>query len=166
MEIVEIGAVRINTANPSDTEQHFSILVQPVHNPQLSEYFIKLTSISQQRLDSEAVSLKEALDAFQTFANGTTHFYSYGEDGDIISQNCALLDINNPLNDKTMVNARAAIKASYGLDHHITSADLPDAVGILVKNTPLRAHQALDDARAVAAVLVPLLRDPDFSSQS
>jgi inhibitor of KinA sporulation pathway (predicted exonuclease) len=164
-EIVEIGAVRVNLDDPQTPDQHFNMLVHPTINPQLSQYFIELTGISQKRLTNDSTSFETALAAFSGFSKDISHFYSYGNDGEILDENCTLVGVTNPFQGCHMINARQAIKLAYGLDHSITSADLPAATRITVPGTdktPLLAHQALDDARAVASVLVPLIQDGSF----
>lgn len=156
-EIVEIGAVRIDPNNTAAGQQYFSRLVRPVINPDLSDYFIELTGIHQQKLDAEGVSLAQALAEFQGFASGATPFYSYGNDGDVIKENCTIAGLCTAVADFQFINAREAIKAAYDLCHSVTSSDLPKAVGLATAHRQHRAHRALDDAKAVASVLVPLL---------
>lgn len=157
-EVVEIGAVHIDLSAAVSEPRNFSILVQPRLNPRLSKYFTDLTGISQTKLDNEGVGLEAALYAFHTFAKGATRFFAYGNDGEVIAQNCELIAAINPLAPYQMIDAREAIKSAYGLDHSITSSELPAAVGADVTLTNFRAHRALDDAQAVASVLVPLLK--------
>ena len=139
------------------------MLVHPVKNPQLSDYFINLTGISQKRLDREGQDLEAALAAFAEFASGVSDFFAYGEDGDIIAENCGFQNLHNPLSGSRTINVRAAITKAYGLGKSITSADLPTATGLAKPGETLQAHKALDDARAVAQVLVPLIGTPGFS---
>lgn len=161
-EIVEIGAVRTDSEKPEVQEQCFSMLVRPIKNPQLSNYFSSLTGISQQRLEREGQSLSAALAAFAEFASGVSHFYAYGDDGDIIAENCGFQGLDNPLAGSRLTNVRAGITKAYGLDTSITSADLPTATGLARSGDNLQAHNALDDARAVAQVLKPLIGTPGF----
>lgn len=162
-EIVEIGAVRTDPEKPDIQDQCFSMLVHPVKNPLLSNYFIELTGISQQRLEHEGQSLSTALEAFAEFASGVSHFYAYGDDGDIIAENCGFQGLHNPLAGSRITNVRAGITKAYGLNTSITSADLPTATGLAKSGDNLQAHNALDDARAVAQVLKPLIGTPGFS---
>jgi len=156
-EIVEIGAVRIDPNNPAAGQQYFSRLVRPKINPALSDYFIELTGIHQQKLDAEGVSLAQALAEFQDFAGCAAPFYSYGNDGDVIKENCTIAGLRSAVTAFRFINAREAIKTAYGLCHSVTSSDLPKAVGLTAAHRQHRAHRALDDAKAVASVLVPLL---------
>ena len=161
-EIVEIGAVRTDTEKKGAQDQYFSALVLPVKNPQLSDYFINLTGISQQKLEGEGLSLSAALKVFADFSSGVSDFFAYGEDGDIIAENCGFQSLRNPFAACGMINARAAITKAYGLGASITSANLPAATGLEQSGGNLQAHKALDDARAIAQVLVPLLQTPGF----
>lgn len=156
-EIVEIGAVRINLDTGAASEKHFSTLVKPTINHQISSYFTDLTGITQTHLDNHGVHLETALNAFFKFSDGASHFYAYGEDNDVIRENCELTGLENPFVGKQMIDARSHIQAAYSLDHAITSADLPSVLGNAAAELGLKAHSALDDARAVASALVPLL---------
>lgn len=156
-ELVEIGAVRVNPKQPT-SEKYFSCFIKPSLNPILSDYFIELTGITQERIETEATSLANGLAAFAAFSEGAGRVYSYGNDMEVIAENCQLIGLANPMAHHEAVNAREAIKAAYNLNHSITSSDLPAAVGVDMDHSHYRAHRALDDARAVASVLVPLLQ--------
>lgn len=162
-EIVEIGAVRTNTQNTAAADQFFSMLVKPRKNPILSEYFVNLTGITQKKLDEEGVEFAGAIDAFAKFAAGASGFYAYGEDGDIVAENCGFQGLANPLNGSPVHNVRTPLSKAYSLKRDVTSADLPTATGLTENSGTLRPHKALDDARAVAHVLVPLLKSTSFS---
>lgn len=155
-EIVEIGAVRIMDAATAPKKIYFSQLVIPRINPVLSDYFIDLTGITQAELDDNGTDYPNALQAFGRFIQGTDMVYSYGCDGDVMVENCAMFDIACPDAIALSTNVRKTLNKHYGLGPKVTSSDLPTATG-LKTGKQYRAHRALDDARAVAHVLLPYL---------
>ena len=67
-EITWIAAilVDVNTLQEIDS---FDCIIKPTMNPVLSEYFIDLTGLTQQRVDKEGISFFEGVRAFQRFVN-------------------------------------------------------------------------------------------------
>src|SRR3989338_11023344 len=79
-EIVQIGAVRVDASTPDFKEvDSLLIYVKPVKNPTLSQYFIDLTGITQETVDTRGVTLAEAVQKFYTWSAGYT-CYSWGLD--------------------------------------------------------------------------------------
>ena len=66
-EVVQIGAVKIETTNGLREMGSFTILVQPLKNPVLSEYFVKLTGITQAQVDNQGSPFPNALAHFTDF---------------------------------------------------------------------------------------------------
>jgi len=87
-ELVQIGAVRIN-ATTFDVLETMELLTRPVRNPVLSDYFIKLTGITQEQLECEGVSFAAGLQRFMEFTKGLVP-WSYGGDVDILAENMRL----------------------------------------------------------------------------
>lgn len=94
-EVVQIGAVKID-AQKFEVLDTFELLIKPVRNPQLSDYFIKLTGITQAAVDAEGVSLAEGVGRFMAFAEGLPPM-SYGADMDVLTENMRLLGM--PVSD-------------------------------------------------------------------
>jgi len=67
-EVIQIGAIKINfddiDINIISTFQEF---VKPTVNPQLSDYIINLTGITQQNVEEQGLTLLEALNKFEIF---------------------------------------------------------------------------------------------------
>lgn len=160
-EVVELGAVRARTGQPLADAHQFSRLVLPRINPQLSDYFTDLTNISQAELDAGGQPFEEVLHDFLRFANGADLYCSYGDDAAVLAENCQLSSIAAPPLLAQMRNIRPAVKEAYGLESRVTSSDLPAAVGMATVRG-FKAHRALDDALAVATVLLPLLAKANF----
>ena len=51
-EIVQIGAVRVDAGDGFVEMAHFSMLVRPTINPELSDYFVTLTGITNDAMAS------------------------------------------------------------------------------------------------------------------
>ena len=70
-EVVQIGAVKIDTSKGLREIDSFNILVRPLKNPLLSEYFINLTGITQKQVDNQGNSFPNALLHFMDFIGKT-----------------------------------------------------------------------------------------------
>ena len=62
-EIVQIGAVKIETENFVETDS-LDIFIRPQLNPILSDYFIKLTGITQKVVDENGVNYLNVIKQF------------------------------------------------------------------------------------------------------
>ena len=67
MEVVQIGAVRLDAARDFAETACFDVLVVPRINRLLSDYFIELTGITQQAVDSDGMAFADALAAYGAF---------------------------------------------------------------------------------------------------
>ena len=148
-EIVQIGAVLLE----SDLSEAaaFSQYVRPQRNPILSSYFINLTGIDQQTVDSCGVNCKAALELFGQFIGTGSPIVSNGPDGDVILENCALYGFVCPIDPGLFRDIRREIARALSVPE--TKADsycLPRLAGLPIQ---VQAHDALSDARSVAAVL-------------
>ena len=72
------------------------ITVKPTLNPELSEYLKDLTGITQQEVDSDGVSLAEALSQFYAFCGGGWANFlptgSFGPDHEVLLENIGLFE--------------------------------------------------------------------------
>lgn len=143
-EIVEIGAVKVETENFSGLDT-FSIYVKPVKNPKLSELFIDLTGISQKVVDEKGVGFSEALQKFFTWS-GADDIYCYGRDGEVLEGNAELLGIHFPFERLRFHNIKELFK-QYGIpaDNYMSST----IVRVFGKEPSRRGHSALNDARTI-----------------
>ena len=99
MELVQIGALKvIKTDTTIKVVKKFNIYIEPKKNPELSQYFINLTGITQNTIDKKAVSFNEAMKQFYNFCktknNVKLPMFSYGNDYDIIKYNLKLNSVN------------------------------------------------------------------------
>jgi inhibitor of KinA sporulation pathway (predicted exonuclease) len=149
-EIVQIGAVRL--APDLGELACFNRLVRPVRNPRLSDYFIALTGITQQRLDAGGESYPVVLEAFAAFVGAdSVAVLSNGSDGAVVVENCRMAAVPCPIPAGRFVNVRRPLAEALGLDPAVAdSSNLPRLIGLALDH---RAHDALDDARGIAAAL-------------
>ncbi len=150
-EIVQMGAVKL--ASDFSEAASFNRLVRPARNPLLSDYFIALTGITQHRLDAEGDAYLRVLEAFMTFVgDDSVAIWSNGSDGAVIAENCQMMGSFCPIPTSRFVNLRRPLAEALGVD--LAAADsgrLLELIGLPVANQ--RQHDALDDARAVAATV-------------
>lgn len=94
-ELVQVVAIKIKDNKIIDK---CNIFIKPTQNPELSDYFTKLTGITNEMITNKGVSFKEFLKLFYQFTHnkkGAIPCYSYGNDYDILKENFILNGINN-----------------------------------------------------------------------
>lgn len=149
MEIVQIGAVRVRGDDCRETDT-FMALVRPTLNPVLSDYFIDLTGITNEDVAENGIKLSDAVDAFAAFV-GETPILSHGPDGIRLGEDCARHGIDNRFAGHDWRDIGPVIREITG--ETLMSSDLPARFGL---EMPGRAHDAVDDTRALARVLAHL----------
>ena len=93
-EVVQIGAVRLETESLAVTAS-FDCLVKPRVNGVLSDYFQRLTGITNARLAKECVDFETAYRRFIAFAGGGT-IAAFGHDEWVLDDNVRLYGLKNP----------------------------------------------------------------------
>lgn len=149
-EIVQIGAVRVDAGNGFAELADFSVLVRPMINPELSDYFVDLTGISSAQVAQSGIELVDALSAFAVFA-GRDVILSHGRDDLVIGEDCALKDLDNPFAAADWRDINPPLRAITG--EALMSSELPAHFGI---GPAENAHDALADARGLANTLTHL----------
>lgn len=144
-EIVQIGAIVIDAKGFAE-KASFSVLIRPVINPVLSDYFCKLTGISNEQLQQHGVDFAEGIARFQAFA-GERPSYCYGRDDRIIAENALLLGRASIWNFAASVNLRLWLEKVGVPLSGIHSGELAAHVGSVSQG---KAHDALTDARSLA----------------
>jgi len=151
MEVVQIGAVKLDAAMPMAERDSFEILVRPQKNPVLSDYFTALTGISNADLEREAVGFAEALAAFRAFVGDAGTVLSNGADWSDLVQNAEWAGVEWPFPPGLFANVRDAIAGALGVaNREAVSSGLPARLGL--EELP-DAHTGLGDSRAIAAAL-------------
>ena len=146
-EVVQIGAVKLDADSFAILDE-FEVLVRPRINPVLSPYFEKLTGITNRQLVRDRQGFRRRLWRFLDFAGEGPIAPSAVTNG-VLEDNLRLYGMT-----------AAALPVFYdlrgwfavlGLDPRgMHSCDIAPALGMPFQG---RAHNALDDARRVAAVM-------------
>ena len=148
-EVVQIGAVRLDAGDGFAETAAFEVLIRPTVNPRLSEYFTALTGIDDAALTARGIALAPALAEFARFAGDTT-ILTNGPDVDVIAESCRLADTGNILPPARWQDISVELGAFFG-DTKVSSYRIPGLLGLAPERG--RSHDALDDARAIAAGL-------------
>jgi inhibitor of KinA sporulation pathway (predicted exonuclease) len=145
-EVVQIGAVKLD-ADSFAVQEEFEVLVKPRFNPVLSAYFEKLTGISAEQLAKEGLDFRQAYNRFLDFA-GHGPIAAFGHDERVLEENLRLYGIKNVRSLPLFYDLRGWF-AVQGVDprgRH--SCEIGPALGVPFVG---RTHNALDDARSLAA---------------
>lgn len=149
-EIVQIGAVRLD--RDYCATHTIDLIVRPKFNPILSEYFISLTGIRQQRVDREGLTFPDAMDRFTEFlTQHATVAYSNGRDEAILLENLAFHDLPPQLPNIAFFDIQPWFQAALDEESEfipshqfLTAAKLPNQAA---------AHDAVNDARTIASAI-------------
>jgi inhibitor of KinA sporulation pathway (predicted exonuclease) len=144
-EVVQIGAVRLDGTSFEVLEE-FEVLVRPRINSHLSPYFERLTGITNTML-ADAADFEDAYRRFADFA-GAGPICAFGHDELVLEDNIRLYG----LRDMPPLPAFRDLRHWFA-EHHVdprglNSCDIAPMLGAAFVG---RAHNALDDARSVAA---------------
>jgi len=158
-EVVQIGAVRLNLQSLT-MEGSFDCLVRPRVNAKLSDYFEKLTGISNRRLAAEGVDFEIGYRRFLDFARGGT-IAAFGHDEWVLEENIRLYGLKGlpPLPDFLELRDWFFRR---GIDPKgLHSCDIGPKLGVPFEG---QKHDALCDARSIAAGMTVLIqRGAEFS---
>jgi inhibitor of KinA sporulation pathway (predicted exonuclease) len=145
-EVVQIGAVKLD-ANSFARLDEFKLLVRPRVNHQLSAYFQKLTGISQEAVMQDGIDFADAYRLFLDFA-GDGPIAAFGRDDRALTDNLRLYGVTDAAPLPVFYDLRGWF-AAQGLDPRgMLSCDIAPALGVPFVG---QAHNALDDARSLAA---------------
>src|SRR5579864_8941826 len=147
-EVVQIGAVKLD-ADSFAVLGEFEILVHPRINPLLSPYFEKLTGITSARIARQGTDFALAYARFVEFA-GEGPIAAFGRDERVLEHNVRLYGMAGAPALPVFYDLRGWF-AALGVDPRgMLSCDLGSALGVAFTG---QAHNALDDARAIAAAM-------------
>jgi inhibitor of KinA sporulation pathway (predicted exonuclease) len=145
-EVVQIGAVKLD-ADSFAVQAEFDVLIKPRFNPQLSPYFENLTGITGDQLARRGVDFQTAYDRFLAFA-GDCPIAAFGRDEKVLEENLRLYGITDARPLPLFYDLRGWF-AVQGLDPRgRPSCEIGPALGVPFVG---RTHNALDDARSLAA---------------
>jgi inhibitor of KinA sporulation pathway (predicted exonuclease) len=153
-EIVQIGAVRADAKTLAEVAS-FAVLIRPVRNPVLSDYFVDLTRITNERVAAEGTDFATGTKAFAAFV-GKRRMYCYGRDDRVIARNAELLGKPQLWTNTTAVNLRTWLVDIGIALTGVSSGTLAKHVGSVSQGL---AHDALIDARSLAEAVRYLVKN-------
>lgn len=155
-EIIQIGAVVLDIEDDFNELDTFTTLVRPRVNPILSQYIMDLTQITQDEIDHHGVTFAEALDAFVRFVpSDASSLVCYGRDGAVLEINKSLNDIHRHTDLPAEIDFNQLLLCEGIIPAPASSSQLPRLLGLEFTGA---AHNALNDARAIACVMRALRR--------
>jgi inhibitor of KinA sporulation pathway (predicted exonuclease) len=145
-EVVQIGAVKLDGRDLSVLDE-FDVLVRPRINPDLSAYFENLTGITHAEVAADGVDFADAYARFAAFAEGGP-ICAFGHDEWVLEENLRLYGITQFKPLPRFADLRTWFAACNIDPRGKLSCEIAPSLGITV---PGRAHNALHDARSLAA---------------
>ncbi|MFZ2620268.1 MAG: hypothetical protein WAX89_05280 [Alphaproteobacteria bacterium] len=162
-ELVQIAAIKLKPGQPWQEAQTLEVMVKPIINPILSDTFIQLTGLTQERVDREGVTLDAAFGWLSLFALGdpTLQFYSNGNDRSQLAETAGFHKVPFPMDWQRFHNFREPLYAQLEacLGHKINRKDYPsgrvyELLGLTLPSA--QVHNALHDVYSLAATLQEL----------
>ena len=159
MEIIEIGAVRVD-ATKLTIRDEFDTFVQPVSEPELTDFCRNLTSIRQEDIDSA-----------QTFPDALKDFLDWIGTDETILCSWGSYDRSQLLIDckRHRLEPPALLDSYLNLKHEFSERQNGRKYGVKralrIMGIPFEGihHRGIDDARNIAKILIKLLRDDRHS---
>jgi len=152
-EVVQIGAVKLDGRNLSVLDE-FDLLVRPRVNPVLSPYLEQLTGIANADMTARGVDFAEGYERFAAFA-GEGPICAFGHDEWVLEENLRLYGITDYRHLPRFADLRSWFAACNFDPRGKLSCEIGPALGLESKG---RAHNALHDARALAASVEEMVR--------
>lgn len=148
-ELVQLAAILVDET--LNEVARLDMLCKPVIHPRLSDYFIALTAITQEEVDTHGRPFDDVLKAFHDFTEkGTLPSFSYGNDKNVLEENAHLKDVTLPLFTGGLYDSRPLFEAC-GIDTtSYTSGTVHKAVNADMQG---QVHNALFDARSMLKAL-------------
>lgn len=146
-QIVQIAAIIYDTETGEEVAS-FNQLVRPTYQKKLPEFFIELTGITQDEVDSSSITFEEAFGKFVDFC-GSLPIRTFDKDEEVLRQNCVYINTAWPF-ASTFIRVKALLP-SLGVDPDMySSGTLYKAAGL---NLSGHVHNALHDVRSMAKAL-------------
>ncbi len=149
-ELVQIGAVKFDLDSLQELEE-FLVLVKPVKNPVLSDFFTQLTGITNKEIAKDGLPFPEAYKQFRRFM-GEAPNACFGWDARVMRENLGFNGLPAAEQDFDSFNICPWFKeagAPFGIKGRINSGKLAATLGAPMK--VIQEHNALHDARSIAA---------------
>lgn len=150
-DIIEIGLCVLDMSITGVTERQ-SIMIKPA-NAIISDFCKELTGITQEMVDSDGVSFKEAIAIMKEHMCGTTSSAAWGKfDARAMRVDCVHYGVEYPLTKH--FNAQGIFKTKMGLKQDTSVVNALEHFG---KAFDGRQHRAMDDAFNTALILSEIL---------
>jgi DNA polymerase III epsilon subunit-like protein len=151
-EIIQFGAVKVDMAGGLTEIGSFECFARPKVNPQLSDYIVELTGITQEDIDTRGRPFAETWPEFRDFIGGDASVICCnGYDPEVLAENCEINGIDDAMEDLNFHSLRPMIVAALGPGAEPpVSAELARLFGLPDAH---RGHTALGDSRAILDVL-------------
>lgn len=161
--IAQIGAARITLGRDAEIGETFRAFITPVDRHgepyRLSPLFTDLTGITEETIAAEGLDLGTALTSLAEFAGADT-LWSWGKDEfNMMAISCYVAGIT-PVLPATRFDNACKLLLRAGMPYEDVKKTRSNALvdHFAVEHSPLRGHDALDDALSVAYVIRHLLR--------
>lgn len=141
-EVVQIGAILADTEKFIELDS-LDLLIKPVKNPVLSQYFIDLTGITQEDINKKGIPYDEALLKFFSWC-GNYPIASFGGDETVLEENCKFLNISFPFKSSRFMDLISVFKKYISDVDKYQSGTVMSMFG---KKSALRPHDALNDVK-------------------
>src|ERR1700753_1802328 len=145
-EVIQIGAVRVDAASFQVLDA-FDVLVRPRINSLLSPYIENLTGISNNVLAERGLDFAEAYARFLNFI-GNSPICAFGHDEWVLEENIRLYGLKQMGTLPQFHDLRPWFAERQVDPRGLHSCDIGPSLGVPFTG---HAHNALDDARSLAA---------------
>ena len=152
-EVVQIGAVKLDGRDLCVLDE-FDVLVRPRINPGLSAYFENLTGITNDEVAGRGVDFADAYARFAEFAEGGP-ICAFGHDEWVLEENLRLYGITQFRALPRFQDLRSWFAACNVDPRGKLSCEIGPSLGIAFQG---RMHNALDDARSMAASMEEMVK--------
>lgn len=150
-ELVQVAAMKIDIQTLEEIER-FNVVVKPQKNPDVSDYFVDLTGITNEFVNENGVSFEEMHAKFEDFVKDAKA-WSFGNDGGVFEENYDLYDLGQLQGRIDFQNLHRFFQ-QQGVDvKAINSGKLASYFGL---NIEIHEHNAMDDVRSIHAALTHL----------
>jgi inhibitor of KinA sporulation pathway (predicted exonuclease) len=151
-EVVQVGAVKLDAGTFAVLDE-LDILVRPRINPELSPYFENLTGITNDQVRARGVDFAAAHARFAEFAKDGP-ICAFGHDEGILDENIRLYGLSGMAALPEFFDLRTWFAGQSIDPRGMLSCEIGPALGVPFEG---RLHNALDDARSLAAAMRALL---------
>lgn len=156
-EVVQIGAVVVETDRDFTELSSFQVLIKPLLNPNLSDHFIHLTRITQDKIEVEGITFPEAFQQFQEWSSGLK-LYSWTEtDFEVLAENCKIWSTTMTLEHSRFLDIRSVFWKKGIPAEKFHSGNVIEAFN---KKPPRETHDALNDVKNLVDALKELIKLP------